>query len=85
MFPFIDLLFMGLAGLIFSTIIGLTEVRNRLREDDALYGRIVDKQPLTVTIAEIDDEGDLIQNLQLESKKGVSDNLYKNQIIYAYE
>ena len=88
MLLFIDLLLFGLAGLIFTTvigIIGLTEVQNKLQEDYALYGEIVDKQSHTVTIAEIDDQGDLIQNQQLESEEGVSDDLYNNQIIYAYE
>lgn len=75
----------GIIGAIIGTIIGESEIRNQLQEDDAFYGKIVEIQPNTITIEEIDDDGYRMQYCKLESEDGVSDDLYEGEIIYAYE
>lgn len=73
----------GLVGYFIGTLIGEDEVQEQLREDDAFYGEIVDLQPNTVTIQEIDDDGDVIQYRKLETNEGVSEDLYEGEIIFA--
>ena len=75
----------GLVGYFIGSLIGEEEVRTQLQEDDAFYGEIVDKQPNTLTIQEIDEDGDAMQYRKLESDDGISDDLYEGEIIYAYE
>lgn len=77
-------LFGAITGYIVGSIIGEAEIRNKLQEDDALYGKIVEIQPDTVTIEEIDNDGCRIGYSKFESEDGVSDDLYEDQIIYAY-
>lgn len=75
----------GLVGYFIGSIIGEDEVRTQLQEDEAFYGEIVDKQPNTLTIQEIDEDGDAMQYRKLESDDGISDDLYEGEIIFAYE
>ena len=81
----LSMLIGGLVGYFIASLIGEEEVRSQLREDEALYGEIVDMQPNTLTIKEIDDDGDVMQYKKLESDDGVSDDLYEGEFIFAYE
>lgn len=80
-----SMIFGAIVGAIIGSIIGENEIRNQLQEDNAFYGMIVDVQPNTITIEEIDDDGCRMQYCKLESEDGVSDDLYEGEIIYAYE
>ena len=80
-----SMIFGAIIGAIIGSIIGENEIRNKLQEDDAFYGKIVDIQPNTITIEEIDDDGYQMQYCKLESDDGVSDDLYEDEIIFAYE
>lgn len=73
----------GLLGYVIGSLIGEREVRTQLQKDDAFYGEIVRIQPRSVTIKEIDEEGDVMQQIRLQSDDGVSDDLYKGQLILA--
>ena len=79
----LSMLIGGLIGACIGCLIGEREVRNQLQKDDAFYGEIVRVQPHSVTIKEIDEEGDVMQQVKLESDEGVSDDLHKGQIIFA--
>lgn len=81
----LSILFGGLVGFFIDSLIGEEEVRTQLQKDEALYGEIVDMQPNTMTIKEIDEDGDTMQNRKLKSDDGISDDLYEGEIIYAYE
>lgn len=81
----LSMLIGGLVGYFIASLIGEEEIRSQLREDEALYGEIVDMQPNTLTIKEIDDDGDVMQYRKLESDDGVSDDLYEGEFIFAYE
>lgn len=77
----------GIPGLVVACIIEdiLSEstIREKVEDDGAFYGEIVAMQPNTVTIKEIDDDGDVMQHCKLESSDGVSDDLYEGMKIYA--
>ena len=73
----------GLFGACIGAILGISEVRKQLQKDDAFYGEVTRVQPKTVTIKEIDEEGDVMQQVRLKSDEGISDDLYKGQIIFA--
>ena len=73
----------GLIGYLIGSIIDEFVIKERLQDDGAFYGTITKIQPRTITIKEIDDDGDFKQNVKLESDKGISDSLYKGQKIFA--
>lgn len=81
----LSMLIGGLIGAFIGALIGEEEIREQVQEDGGFYGEIVAIQPKTVTIKEIDVEGDVMQYRKLESDDGVDEDLYVGEIIYAYE
>lgn len=81
----LSMLFGGLVGYLIGSLIGEDEIRETLVDDDAFYGEIVDLQPNTITIKEIDEDGDMMQYRKLESEEGVDDSLEEGDVICAYE
>lgn len=73
-----------IAAFVIDAILSEDDVRERLQEDDAFYGQIKAIQPKVLTLEEIDEEGDSMGLVGLESTSGVSDDLYEGEIIYAY-
>lgn len=71
------------AGWLVGSIIEESSIRDKLKNDNAFYGKIIELQPKTVTIEEMDEYNNKIQSFQLQSDGGVSDELFEGQIIYA--
>lgn len=71
------------AGWLVGSIIEESSIRDKLKNDNAFYGKIIELQPKTVTIEEMDEYNNKIQSVQLQSDGGVSEKLFEGQIIYA--
>ncbi len=63
-------------------IISPSAIQQKVRDDDAFYAVVKKKQPKTCTIDEIDRYGDSKEKI-LKSDKGVSNQVYVGQKIYA--
>jgi hypothetical protein len=74
-------------GLAFGLISWVAELINRIkqgvRQSDAFYAEIKRVQPHTLTVHEIDEEGDTVNKVKYHSEERITDEFHEGQKIYA--